>query len=49
MKLSTLLLVTTFSCSTAAVSFASPIDNFKLSDGTTSLPSHFLPAPHQIR
>jgi hypothetical protein len=49
MKLTTLLLVTAFSCSTAAVSFASPIDNFKLSDGTNaitfSLPSS--PTPDQ--
>jgi len=50
MKLRTFLLVTAFSCSTAAVSFASPIDNFKLSDGTNviafSLPSS--PAPDQV-
>jgi len=50
MKLRTFLLVTAFSCSTAAVSFASPIDNFKLSDGTNvfafSLPSS--PTPDQV-
>jgi PEP-CTERM motif len=49
MKLSTFLLVAAFSCSTAAVSLASPIDNFKLSDGTNvitfSLPSS--PTPDQ--
>ncbi len=49
MKLRTLLLVTAFSCSTAAVSFAIPIDNFKLTDGTNvitfSLPSS--PTPDQ--